>query len=83
MLAFVKLQITFSIWMYIICVMFVQCIELRGRHFTNCHYYYYSLQSHTTRALWVYSEAKNSVIVAVVKRLGFISKWETGLMIIK
>ena len=27
--------------MYVIYVMFVQCFELQGRHFTNFHYYYY------------------------------------------
>ena len=30
-LAFVTLQITFSILMYIICVKFVQCFELQGK----------------------------------------------------
>ena len=34
-LSFAKLQITFSILMYIMCVMFVQHFELQGRCFTN------------------------------------------------
>ena len=40
-LASVKLLITFSISMYIMCnIMFVQCFEPRGRSFTNFHRYY-------------------------------------------
>ena len=41
MLVFVKLLITLSISMYIMCVMFVQRFELHGRYITNFHYYYY------------------------------------------
>jgi len=33
------------------------------------------IRSHTTRVQWVCSDAENSVIVATVKRLGFISRW--------
>ena len=38
MLVFVKLLITFSISMYIMCVMFVRRFESRGRRFTIFHY---------------------------------------------
>ena len=44
MLAFVKLRITCYISMYIMCAVFVQRFELRGRRFTNfhhCYYFYY------------------------------------------
>ena len=41
-LAFVKYLITFSISMYIMHVMFVQCFEPWGRRFTNFHYYHYN-----------------------------------------
>ena len=40
-LAFVKLGITFSISMFIMCVMFVQCFVPQGRHFINFHFCYY------------------------------------------
>ena len=43
MLAFVKLQITFSVSMYIMCVMFVRHFELRDRRFTNVHDWCYCL----------------------------------------
>ena len=33
---------------------------------------------HTTRAQWVCSEAENSAIVFIVKRLGLISRWDAG-----
>ena len=35
MLAFVKLRLTFSTFAYIMCVMFVQRFDPRGRRFTN------------------------------------------------
>ena len=40
---FVELLITFSIWMYIICViiMLVRRFESQGRRYTNFPYYYY------------------------------------------
>ena len=38
MFAFVKLLITFSISMYIMCVKFVQHFELQSRLFTDFHY---------------------------------------------
>ena len=42
-LASVKLRITFSISVYIKCVMFIQRFESRGGRFTNFHYYYFHL----------------------------------------
>ena len=41
MLVFVKLLITFSISMYIMCVMFVQRFEPRGRSVTHFQCYYF------------------------------------------
>ena len=37
MLVFDEWLITYSIYMCIMCVMFVQRFESRGRHFTNVH----------------------------------------------
>ena len=37
MLVFDEWLITYSIYMCIMCVMFVQRFESRGRHFTNLH----------------------------------------------
>ena len=44
-LAFVKLPITFSISMYITCVIFVQRFQSRGRRFTHFHYNNYYIIS--------------------------------------
>ena len=41
MLTFVNSRITFSIWMYIMCAIFVQRFGPQDRHFTKSHYYYY------------------------------------------
>ena len=40
MLAFVRLLITFSISVYVMCVMFVHRFEPQGRRFTNFRYDY-------------------------------------------
>ena len=42
MLALIKLWITFSILMYIKCVIFVQHFEMWGRCLMNFRYYYYT-----------------------------------------
>ena len=51
---FAKLRITFSISMYIMCVMFVQRFGTHGRRFTNVHdydYYYSAKQESAAAAL--------------------------------
>ena len=72
-LAFVKLRITFSILMYVMCVMFVLSFEPWGRHFTNVRYYYKSEWCHLQR----HQATHDSLILFVIVSMCDDCVWST------